>query len=208
MIKSIYQITLKDIILLDATKTANSLKKYWFVPLFPFRKRLEKLAAEIFKLIGNSPVTDIQDDFDKLMAYRRLQILEALYKAVIIEVVLKSRIEAWKLLIGKDLNESEEEFEKVKSEVIKHTGIELKSPEDVDVLRQYIEHKADKYAEMYPEIKQDEEKQTKLIDVINSVFVFMNQPINRDMYLTDFVSLKNLAESKIKSESKPEDENI
>jgi len=208
MIKSIYQITLKDIILLDATKTANSLKKYWFVPLFPFRKRLEKLAAEIFKLIGNSPVTDIQDDFDKLMAYRRLQILEALYKAVIIEVVLKSRIEAWKLLIGKDLNESEAEFEKVKSEVLKHTGIELKSPEDVDVLRQYIEHKADKYAEMYPEIKQDEEKQTKLIDVINSVFVFMNQPINRDMYLTDFVSLKNLAESKIKSESKPEDENI
>ena len=194
--------------MLDATKTANSLKKYWFVPLFPFRKRLEKLAAEIFKLIGNSPVTDIQDDFDKLMAYRRLQILEALYKAVIIEVVLKSRIEAWKLLIGKDLNESEAEFEKVKSEVLKHTGIELKSPEDVDVLRQYIEHKADKYAEMYPEIKQDEEKQTKLIDVINSVFVFMNQPINRDMYLTDFVSLKNLAESKIKSESKPEDENI
>jgi len=191
--------------LLDATKTANSLKKYWFVPLFPFRKRLEKLAAEIFKLIGNSPVTDIQDDFDKLMAYRRLQILEALYKAVIIEVVLKSRIEAWKLLIGKDLNESEAEFEKVKSEVLKHTGIELKSPGDVDILRQYIEHKADKYKEMYPEIKQDETQKANLTKVIYSVFNSMSEPYNESMRLITFVELKNMAEEKLKLQSNTED---
>jgi len=204
MIKKIHQILLRDIILLDATKTANSLKKYWFVPLFLFHKRLEKLATEIFKLIGNSPIVDIQDEFDKLMAYRRLQLLEALYKAVIIEVGLKSRIEAWKLLIGKDLTESEQ-FEEVKKEVLKHTGIELKSPEDITTLRQYIEHKADKYREMFPDVENEDKREVKLAKVIYSVFNFMSEPYDENMRLITFIEMKEMAEDKIKQQSKIED---
>jgi len=204
MIKKIHEITLKDIILLDATKTANPLKKYWFVPLFLFHKRLEKLAAEIFKLIGNSPVTDIQDEFDKLMAYRRLQMLEALYKAVIIELGLKARIEAWKILIGKDLTESEQ-FDDVKKEVLKHTKIELKEPQDVETLRQYIEHKVAKYKEMYPEIKTEDKPAIKLSKVIYSVFNYMSEPYDENMRLITFVEMKEIAEEKIKQQSKTED---
>ena len=204
MIKRIHEICLRDIILLDATKTANSLKKYWFVPLFMFHKRLEKLATEIFKLIGNSPIVDIQDEFDKLMAYRRLQLLEALYKAVIIEIGLKSRIEAWKLLIGKDLTESEQ-FEEVKKEVLKHTGIELKALEDITTLRQYIEHKADKYREMFPDVDNEDKGEVKLTKVIYSVFNFMSEPYDENMRLITFIEMKEMAEDKIKQQSKIED---
>jgi len=204
MIKRIHEICLRDIILLDATKTANSLKKYWFVPLFMFHKRLEKLATEIFKLIGNSPIVDIQDEFDKLMAYRRLQLLEALYKAVIIEIGLKSRIEAWKLLIGKDLTESEQ-FEEVKKEVLKHTGIELKALEDITTLRQYIEHKADKYREMFPDVDNEDKGEVKLTKVIYSVFNFMSEPYDENMRLITFIEMKEMAEDKIKQQSKTED---
>jgi len=205
MIKRIHEVLLKDIILLDATKTANSLKKYWFVPLFLFHKRLENLATEIFKLIGNSPITDIQDEFDKLLSYRKLQLLEALYKAVIIEVVLKSRIDAWKILIGKELSESEAEFEKVKAEVLKHTGIELNTSDDVSILRQYIEHKADKYREMYPEIESEGRPSVKLTKVIYSVFNYLSEPYNESMRLITFVEMKEMAEEKIKLQSKSED---
>lgn len=204
MIKSIHEITIRDIILLDATKSANSLKKYWFVPLFLYRKRLEKLASEIFKLIGNEPVSSIEDEFDKLLSYRNLQILEALYKAVVIELGLKSRIEAWRLLMGKDTNESSQ-FEEVKREVLKHTGIELNTTEDITTLRKYIEHKSDKYAEMYPEIKAEDKPTIKLAKVIYSVFNFLKEPFNENMRLLMFVEMKEEAENIIKSQSKPED---
>lgn len=202
-VKRLHEIVLKDVILLDATKRADSLKKYWFVPLWLYRKQLEILVAEIFRLIGNDPIESVEDQFDKLLAYRKLQMLEALYQAVIIEMFLKSKINAYKIIFSKDIKESDQ-FEEVVSEVLKLTGIKLETPESITELRQYIEHKTDKYKEMFPEKVKDEDETDKtvsLIDVINSVFVFMGQPINRNMPLTDFVSLRKLAEERVRKQS-------
>jgi hypothetical protein len=194
MIKQLHEIVLKDIILLDATKSAKSLKKYWFVPLFLCTKELEKLTKQIFEAIGSQTIDDLQDEFDKLLSYRRLQLLEALYKAVTIEFGLKARINAWKIILEKDFKESEQ-LAKVLEEVKIHTGIEIRSPENVKELEDYIQHKIDKHREMYPEIEREEVKLTK---VIYSVFNYMSEPYNENMRLITFIELKLMAEERIK----------
>jgi hypothetical protein len=201
MIKKLHEILLKDIILLDATKNANCLKKYWFVPLFLFHKQLENLTKQIFDSIGGKTIDNIQDEWDKLMSYRRLQLLEALYKAVDIELGIKARINAWKIILEKDYKESEQ-LKKVLDEVKKHTGIEIKAPENVKELRDYIQHKIDKHAEMYPE---QEKTEVKLTKVIYSVFNYMSEPYNESMRLITFVELKAMAEDRVK-QSKPQEE--
>ena len=204
MLKPLHEIILKDIILLDATRKADSLKRFWFVPLFLCRKELEKLTKQVFDAIGSSSVEDLENEFDKLLSYRRIQLLEALYKAVNIELNLRSRINAWKIILEKDFKESEQ-LQKVIDRVKEFTGIEIKTPEDIKRLQDYIQHKIAKHDEMYPS---DVERPTvKLIDVINSVFVFMDQKIDTGMLLITFISLKEMAENKLKQSRTTENDN-
>ena len=203
MLKQFHEITLKDVILLDATKSANVLKKYWFIPLWLCRKELESLAKQIFESIGGKTVTNIQDEFDKLHQYRKLQIYEALYKAVQIEFGLKAKVNAWKLILQKDYKESPQ-LEKVLDEVKKYTGIQIETPDNLKEFEAFIQHKIDKYAEMYPIEEIEEKETTNLSKIIYSVFNFMNEPYNENMRLITFIELKTMAEDRIKSQ-KPED---
>lgn len=195
MIKKLHEIKIKDVILLDATKKASSLKKYWFVPLWLFKKQLEKLTKEIFDLIGGKTINDLQDEFDKLSAYRRLQKLEALSKAVKIEFELRPRINAWKIILEKDYKESDQ-LQKVIEDVKLHTGIEIKEPKDLKEYYDYVQHKIDKYAEMFPVIEKTE---VKLVKVLLSVFIFMDRDFDENMRLITFAELKAMAEEKIRS---------
>ena len=205
MIKSFYNITLKDVILLDATKSAKHLKKYWFIPLWFCRSQLEKLAGQIFEAIGNKAIDTIQDDFDRLLSYRGLQILEALHKLLIIELKLKSKINVWKLIAGKDYSESKQ-LEEVLAEVLKHTGIEIKTPEDISEFTKYLEYRIDKHKELFPEVDPDELKEAvKLSRVIYSVFNFMAEPYNENMRLITFIELKEMAEERISKTNNQDD---
>jgi len=150
LLKAYHEIILRDVILLDATKSAKTLKKYWFIPLFLCRKELEQLAEQIFDAIGGQTVENLGDDFDKLLSYRKIQLLEALYKAVQIEIGLKPRINAWKIILEKDYKESPQ-LEEVLSEVKRFTDIDIQSPEDVKTLFDYIQHKIHKHEEMFPD---------------------------------------------------------
>lgn len=199
MLKPFHTITLEDVILLDATKSANVLKKYWFIPLFLCRKELEKLAKQIFNSIGNAITPDISDEFEKLLSYRNLQVLELLHMAVRIEFDIKSRIVAWKIILSKDFKESRQ-LEKVLAEVKKHTGIQIEKPEDLQAFNDYVQYKIDKHAEMFPEQEQEKEE-VNLSKVIFSVFNYMGQTHNRKMLLIDFVTMKQMAEEKL-SQSK------
>jgi hypothetical protein len=195
MLKKLHEITIKDVILLDATKKANSLKRYWFVPLWLCRAELEKLTKEIFDLIGGKTINDLQDEFDKLSAYRRLQLLEALKGGVKTEFELRPRVNAWKIILEKDYKESEL-LQRVVEDVKLHTGIEIKEPKDLKEFYDYVQHKIDKYAEMYPNIEKTE---VKLEKVLLSVFIFMDRDFDESMRLIVFAELKAMAEEKIRS---------
>ncbi len=206
MLKPLHEITLKDVILLDATKSATVLKKYWFIPLFLCRKELESLAKQIFESIGGKTIDDLQDQFDRLTSYRRLLILEALYKAVQIEFELKGRVTAWKVLLGKDFKESPQ-LEQVLAEVLKHTGITIETPESLKDFADYVQFRIDKHAEMFPEIEEVKET-TPLIDVFYSVFNYMNEPFNDKMLLIAFIGMKKMAESRILKQSNTDENEL
>lgn len=208
MLIPFHEITLKHVILLDATKSANVLKKYWFIPLWLCRKELESLAKQIFESIGGKTVEGLEDQFDRLYAYRKLQIYEALHKAVEIEIGLKARINAWKIIIGKDFTESPQ-LEKVLSEVERITGIKIETQEDLKTFNDWIRHKLDKYAEMYPPEEVEEKKEsTPLIDIFYSVFNFMGEPFNDRMLLIAFLGMKKMAEDRIAKQSNTEENEL
>jgi hypothetical protein len=196
-LKPYHEIILRDVILLDATKSANVLKKYWFIPLFLCRKELEKLAKDIFDAIGGEKITDISDDFEKLLSYRRIQLLQALFKAVQIEIGLKPRIIAWKIILEKDFKESPL-LEEVLSEVKRITDIDIEAPEDVQTLFDYIQHKIDKYNEMFPEQLEEDGESHSIVEVLNSVFHYFNLQPNESMLLITWVGMKKTAEAQSK----------
>lgn len=204
MIKKIHEITLRDIILLDATKSANSLKKYWIVPLWFYRKELEILAKQIFDLIGGSTIADLEDQYEKVLSYRKLQILEALYKAISVELNTKTRINAWKILLDKSRKESGN-ADKVIAEIFKYSGIEISEPKDLKTFSDYIQFKIDKHNEMFPEIQIENKEPANITKIIYSVFNFMSEPYNENMRLITFVELKAMAEDKIRTNNTEND---
>lgn len=202
MIKRLHEIRLRDIILLDATKSARSLMRIP-LPVWFFRRKLEKLAKDIFELIGGQTIQSLTDEYEKLMSYRKLQVLEALYKAVQIELGLKPKINAWKLILQKDYKDSPQ-LEEVLSEVKRITGIDIQTPENLQELTDYIQHKVDKHQEIFKE-QETAEPTADLSEVIYSVFNYMNEPHNENMRLIDFVTMKRVAERRAKQQSKQQD---
>lgn len=197
MIKKLHEITLRDVILLDATKSAKVLKKYWFIPIWMCKKELEAVAKEIFESIGGQTVNELENKFDKLNSYRKLQILDALHKALTIEISLKSRVNAWKIILQKDYKESAN-LESIIQKVKEYSGIEINAPRELIVFEEYVKFRVDKYREMYPEKEVENSEETSISEVIYSVFNYMGEPHNRDMLLIDFITMKRMAESRIK----------
>lgn len=202
MIKSIHEITLRDVLLLDETKSAKHLRTSKLVPMLFLHGRFEKLASEIFSKLGNKTLEDIETDVHKLVSYRNLMILEALYKAANIELNLKPQINVYKILINKEPIESEV-LKEVLEEIRKLTRIDIKTPSDFKEFEDHVMYKIDKYKESYPELKEDENDKkdyAKLTKIIYSIFKFMDEPYNESMRLMAFIEMKEMAEEKYKKQ--------
>jgi len=158
---------------------------------------LEKLAKQIFESIGSETVDELQTAIERLLSYRRLQILEALYKAVKIEFEVKSKINVFKIIMSKDFAESPH-LEEVLKEVKNHTGIEINSIKDYNDFKEYIDFRIDKHKETYPEIKHEEKAEVKLQKVLYSVFNYMGESYNENMRLITFIEMKAIAEDRLK----------
>jgi hypothetical protein len=199
MIKQFHEILLKDVILLDATKSATHLKKYWFIPLYFCRKELEALTKQMIDAIGGSTIANLEMAFERAIAYQHLQILDALKIALLIETNLRGRVNALKLLMDKELV-GESQFQKICDRIAEHTGIEIKEQEDFDRFAKHCEFKIDKFRENFPE-KQPAEESTpvSLSRIIYSVFNYMAEPYDENMRLITFIEMKSLAEERIKN---------
>lgn len=193
MIKTIHEITLRDILLLEETKRATHLLIYKWMPFMFVRGKLEKLAEEIFHQLGNNTIEAIQDEFEKLIIYRKILLLEALHGAIIGELKLKAKINAWRVVANKEVVKSRD-LTKILDDIKRIAGIEIKTDEDLIRFEKHIEFKVDKFKEIYPEKKQEES--ADLGKIIYSVFNYMGEPYNIDMRLMDFVKIKEVAEDK------------
>jgi hypothetical protein len=176
--------------------------RFRFWPIVFYRKEIDQLAKEIFDLIGGRSIDFIEREFDKVMAYKRLQIYEALFKAIQIELAMRPKIVAMKMMLEKDYAESPQ-LEIALSEVKKYTGIEIKMPDDIILFRDWVNHKIAKYHELYP--TQEVQEGVNLNKVIYSVFNFMGEPYRDEMPLLMFIEMKEMAEERIKSQKTTQD---
>jgi hypothetical protein len=165
---------------------------------------LEALATQVFESIGGKTVQSIEDEFDKLYEYNKLQIYQALFKALEIEVGLKAKINGWSIILLGDYRDSPQ-LKEVLDLIKKHAGIDIQTPDDFKSFIDFIQHKNDKYNELFPKSEEEEGEQISLIRVINSVFIFMGMPIDIDMRLSIWLDLKQQAEEKIKQSKTQED---
>lgn len=207
ILKPYHEITLKDVILLDATKSANVLKKYWFIPLFLCRKELESLAKQIVESIGGKTVKDLQNEFNKLESYRTLQILEILYKSVQIEFEIKSRINAWRIIFEKECKESTQ-LSEILLKVEHYTRIKIETPENLKDFYDYVQFRIDKFEEMYQKEEVEERPETPLIDIFYSVFNYLGEPFNDEMLLIAFLSMRKMATERIAKQSNTDENEL
>ena len=192
--KTIYQITVGDVILLQDTESNSHLKSRW-MPLLFVKKELEELAGQIFERLGTHTIEDLENDLDRVLSYRNLQRLEALWKALDIEMNLKVSININLISIGKKSIASpllKETLDKIK----KVTGIEIKTPEDIEKFSKHIEFKNDKHLENYPKPteEEEEEKKTDFTKIIYSYFNYMDEPYNENMRFLSFMTMKRIAD--------------
>jgi hypothetical protein len=190
MIKSIYNITVEDVVLLQETKSGKHLKSR-FIPNVFLRRGLERLTSQIFERLGTRSIEELRDEYDKLFAIRNLQKMEALWKALDAEINTRTELNTNLLLIGKPTIESKT-LNKI-IEKIKGYGIDIKSISDIEKFKKKIEFVTDTYLENFPE-KKDNAGSVDFVEVIYSTFRYMNEPYNEKMRFLSFLTMKKIAE--------------
>ena len=196
MIKKVHDITLKDVSLLYETKSPRHLMKFRWLPIFLVKNRLEKLAGEIFEKVGGKSVDDLEKEFDKVMALNKIQLLEALYKIVIIEFNIKTKIRALK--INQKKLKQDDNFKKAIKQIKEHTGIEIKTTNDLVKFEKHIQFKIDKFREVFPEPQKTEKKELSAVQIFYSYFNYLEEPYNEGMRLSAFVEIKAFADERIR----------
>lgn len=199
MIKKIHEITLRDILILEETRKATHLKKIKWIPFILLKWKFEKLAKDIYDRIGSKSIDDLQNEFEKLLSYRRLQLLEALYNAAYIALFMQTKINVFKLILNQEPIEDKyisEILEKIK----RIARIEIKEPGDFKNFEKKIQRYKDKYDERYKNTDNEEaEKQPErsTTEIIYSYFQYLREPLNEDMRLLTFLSMRKMADEKM-----------
>jgi DNA repair exonuclease SbcCD nuclease subunit len=191
MIKGIHEITVGDVVLLKETENAAHLISKYIPSLF-LRRRIEKLAVQIFERLGTKNIAELENEFDKILAFRNLQKLEALWIALDIEMNLRVNLNSSLLLIGK--NEIPSLTFNAVIEKIKELGIDIKLVSDVKEFENFIEFKKDVYLENYQEKEESEGDDVDFVEIIYKVFRYMGEPYNENMRFLSFITMKKIAE--------------
>lgn len=191
MIKSIYKLTIGDVVLLKEAESASHLKNK-YIPIVFLRKGIEKLVEQIFERLGTKSIEDLEYEFDKILSFRNLQKLEALWLALDIEMNLRVNLNTSLLLIGK--KEIPSATFKLVIEKIKELGIDINLVSDVDKFKKHIEFKNDKHRENYLSEPKIDAKDVDFVEIIYSVFRYMGEPYNENMRFLSFLTMKKIAE--------------
>jgi hypothetical protein len=191
MIKSIHNLTVGDVVLLQETESASHLKSK-YIPVIFIRKGIERLASQIFERLGTKNIDELEKEFDRILAFRNLQKLEALWIALDIEMNLRVNLNSSLLLIGK--NEIPSPTFKAVIDKIKELGIEIKLVSDVKKFEKHIEFRKDKYLENYTQKEESKTDDVDFVEIIYSIFRYMGEPYNENMRFLSFLTMKKIAE--------------
>lgn len=193
MIHTIHTMTIRQYGLFEKTGDRSYLKRYKFVPLFLFKKQIERFAVE-FSGVFNSDYTDkLQKTKHKIISYNKILQLSNLYNGLYGVMVAKTNNN---ILIGK-LETDNKNLKYYINEIKRLTGIEIKSALDLSKLTKEIQRRTDKYIEVF-EGEKPEENKTSFMQLAMAIFSVMDMTFNENMLLSEFADLKDTATEKVK----------
>jgi len=204
MIENINTLTVKRYSLYDDTNKLRYLKKWWnILPAFLFKKELSKLAHEIHnKLSGSTINKSFDKEIHKINSIDKIQLLIALYQAASNLLINLANVNKWKREIG--LKETDaKNLKHYTDKIFKYTGYTIKGLDDLDLLKNEIDRRTEKFAEFFPkEDKKDIKDGASFMQVYLGVISVMDITFNYDMTMKHFFEAKDSAYKRIKKMNK------
>lgn len=204
MVKSIHYITIRDYSLFEKTGDARTLIKGRRYK----KPDLDRLLEEISRGLGSE--TDQNKAFEKekhrVKSLYRIEYLVTLYQAAYNLLMNKTRIDAWKALIGRDKGSDYTNLIEYVEKIKEATGIEINPDswdDDMLALKFQIDLWTDRYNENFRQVQQGDS--LTFMQIVLGVFAALQFPINEDICLSDFFEMKRQAEDVIKQLNKQAD---
>lgn len=200
MIKKHYHITIRDYNLIEQTGRFNHLTK---LPVFLVKNRILKEIEKLNQILNNkSDNRDEEELIWKLQTLVKINAIESSYLGIINILNLGSKITIYKALLSikfrRKININDNSLNLYKENIKKYTGIEIKKLTDVERIRKDLMFRKDKFNENYGREKKQEK--VFLMTIALGVFSYLNQPINLDMTVMEFSSIKKDAYEKLQKE--------
>jgi len=81
------------------------------------------------------------------------------------------------------------------------TGIEINSPEDIQIVDEHLQYRIDKYNSMIRKQQADApDKKVYLMDIVISILNYLNEPVNVHLTVLEFIDFRNSAIEKSNKE--------
>lgn len=216
-LKKINKITLFDIFLLEKGDMSGLKRPLNFLPLFLFKKELDKLMVEILETANNDNFGDLELE---VMEYEIEQTLEINELIGIDNLLTSTLINRSKILILKErvtnaigfkkrrlrkITDKPNLFSFCSNRVNKILGYELKTLDDVVRFRRDLKRKTDRYSDYWKRKNEDkqqnehEDKKRSIISVAYSYLNFLDMSIDVDtLRFFNYIEIRNLANEKMK----------
>ena len=191
MVRSINILTIRRYSLYK--KTGNIKYLMWF-PLPGFKKRVKKLIDDIdVRLNGKKEVEKLtREQFHKSKSVYRIYLLYVLFDALKAHYTYLGAVNHIREKAGMEPVENKYLSDYLDI-VKKESGVDVKGFEDLDKIKDKIQHLEDKYDENFSGVDTDERGQT-FDELVIMVFMILKMSIQYDLTISDFIIMKSQAD--------------
>ncbi len=201
MIKTLFNITNKDVILMEQSGSANHLKLFRLTPFWMVKKKLDQLVKEIEDKLGDKKTSDtLEYEYRKTLAYQHLQILDALHLGILAEYGIKTRINAWKLIDGKNIKESEI-LKDLISKIKEHANIDIEEKDGFQRFEKHIVFKRDKFDQNFPPVKEAPKSNVTFEEIFISYMEASNSGLTENDRFLLFLTVKKDVDNRAKKQA-------
>jgi hypothetical protein len=201
--KNYTEITIKDYNTIERTGRISHLLA-WYMPVFLFRNRVTQELKKLADILNSEKKDELKEDLLwKVQSLAKINAIEANFLGVLNMLHLGSRISSLKMFLSKRYRKriklASGNLQMYLENIKKYTCKDIANIDDIKKVRKDIQFRKDKFNENFMQKDKGDEK-VYLMSVVLGIFSYLNQPINVDMPIVDFVVLRDEAYKRIEQE--------
>lgn len=199
--KKSHQITIRDYSIMEQTGKLNHLSN---VPYVIVKNEVKKELDKLSKILNSDGDDDNEELKWKIHSLLKINAIESNYLGIINSFDLGLKVNTFRLLLNRRFRRrikiENKNAQKFISNIKKYTGIEIKELKDLEKVRETLQFRKDKFNENFTKKQDSQTTKVYLMSIVLGVFSYLNQPINEDMTIVNFIVLRNEANKGIKRE--------